>query len=171
MASPAPKSDPQPENHPLIKEFLVEYQDALDCAKRSKETTDTEAWRGLYCEHYKAHVKARQAVADRLENLAERLKESGWTEEDEKAVKDEVKAAVETRQSEDHFKRSTVFPIRMPVNRMAELWSGFQGRAANLASSQPMFGQEVLEELRRVYAALPKASFDDQTGAVVIETV
>ena len=167
-ALPEPKSERQPENHPLIKEFLVEYRDALGQAKASKETTDTEAWRSLYAEHYKQDVRSRHAVAERIRSLADTLKEEGWNEDDEKAVKDAVKEAVDTRESEEHFKRSTVFPIRQPVNRAAELWGSFQSRANNLATEQPMFGQEVLEELRRTYATLEKASFDEQTGRVVI---
>lgn len=168
MAQPLKRENPEPNNHPLIKEFLVEYREAVDGARRSQATTDTEAWRSLYGEYQRSSVKTRQAIAAQLTTLAEGLEQSGWDEDQEKDAKDQIKAAIEVRQAEEHFKRQTVNPIRLPVRRCEEMWSDFQHRAADLAIAQPMFGHEVLERLRELYASLPKVAFDEEKGVVTV---
>lgn len=40
--------------------------------------------------------------------------------------------------------------------------------ASAFAINQPMFGQQVADELRRVMAMLPKVSFDEETGRVIV---
>lgn len=160
----------KPQDHPIIKEFIVNYLNAMEDVEAAKQTTDTPAWQTIYGEQMKEAVKTRHRIHDQLEQRAETLKEDGWSEDDEKAVKDLVKSAVELRIGAEHFKRAVVTPLKLPVDKAHMVWDTAKSRAQNFAVESPMFGTDVRDELHRVYESMPKASFSDTTGTIAIKT-
>jgi len=157
-----------PSKHPIITEFYTHYEAAIEQARLSSLVTETERWKGIYHEHRRNLIRARKEIAGAVSTLAELLEQRGWTEENEKSAKDSIKDAVSLREAETHWRRQTLDKITSAVESCEAVRRDALNKATSFATSQPMFGQQVLDELRRVMAVLPKASFDEETGCVIV---
>lgn len=163
------QTEPQvPSKHKIITEFYERYEAAVEQARLSALTTDTDRWKAIYAEHRRDLVRTRKSIAAELQTYTEQLEQHGWGESSEKAVKDLIKLAVELREAETHWRRQTLDKMTAAVEQCESVRRNAMNDASAFAINQPMFGQQVADELRRVMAMLPKVSFDEETGRVLV---
>jgi hypothetical protein len=94
--SASPQRRPDNSNKPVdpIVTFREKYAEALISAVVSAEHTATEGWGKLYLGHQQAQRDRRRDMAKELKTLAVTLEDSGFTEDDEKALAEIKKASV-----------------------------------------------------------------------------
>lgn len=156
-------------NQTIVDDFVKEYQRAWMDVEKAKETTDTEAWQSLYANHIRDITKRRIAIAEKLTELAEVMKASGWDEELEKAAKDEVKNAVEMGESELQWRVQVVSPLCSSVEFADRLVDDIRKKVAQESIARPMFNAQLTSQLEAELQALPIARFNEQTGVIEVE--
>jgi hypothetical protein len=157
-----------PQKHKIITDFYERYEQAVEQARLSAVTTDTDRWKAIYAEHRRDLIKARKSIASELQTYTEQLEQHGWGEATEKAVKELIKSAVELREAEHHWRRQTLDKMTAAVEQCESVRRNAMKDASAFAVNQPMFGQQVADELRKVMALLPVVSFDEDTGRVLV---
>ena len=169
MAAAATKAATKAKEDEAVLRFEDAYREALAEARVSAEHTATEGWQGLYGEHRKADRKARQDLAGRLRWAAETIESRHLTEEEEKIVKDAIKAAVELRETAEVFDRKTVEPVRRCVERCKQVIDDAKAAAERAESSAPLTSRGVGDRIRAAIAAVPAVKWDAEKGRVVVE--
>lgn len=155
--------------HSLVREFIDTYKDSLPAAERAAAMTCTEKWQEMYGERRKEDIRARASIATRFRNHADLLEKQGWDEDDEKEVKALLKEATEHLKDEQTWNKQTLSRVLNPIRRLKDIHKDYQQRAQNMAVQQPMFAQQLGEQLEEAYKGLPHAEFNKETGVITIE--
>lgn len=167
MAAAATKALAKIEDAAVLK-FREAYDEALAEARISAEHTATQGWQSLYAEQRKADRKERRRMAVDLKDLADRLEQRGWTVEDEKALGDLRKAAIEARERADVFDRETVEPVKRCVERCNRVIEDAKIAADRAESSAPLTSRGVADRIRDAIASVASVSWNAEKGLVVV---
>lgn len=166
-AEKAPR--PADNSNDLIGKFRADYGIVLQEARVSAEHTATFGWQGLYAARKRKDRDSRRNLAESLKAKAELLETVGWSEDDEKAVKDIAKSSLEMREAETVFERTVVDRVAQPVFECDRIRREYRNRAANEERSAPLHnvGLEALTEAE--IARQPTPIFNRETGVVEIK--
>ncbi len=169
--SASPQRRPDNSNKPIdpIVVFREKYADALASAVVSAEHTATDGWARLYLGHQQAQRERRRDMAKELKALAVLLEDSGFTEDDEKALAEIKKASVSLRESQIVFEMDTIGPVREPALICDRLRNEAMNEAARIEHEAPMMHIGLEATMQMEVAGVDKPRWDAATGRIVIE--
>ena len=164
-----PNPDPSPnQKMDPVSLFLHNYAKALELVRVSRDHTDTEGWQTLYANHTKALRDNRRRLAQDMAALAEKLEKTGLDEDDEKAIADIKKAAVEMREAEQHWQRQTADPVSNPARVCQQMRLDALANARSVEAREPLIHAGLTLIMQEAMDAQPRATFDEETGRVGI---
>lgn len=152
----------------LIERFRTAYAPALADAEVSAEHTQTEGWQRLYGTHRESGRAKRREIAKRLRRLATQLEDFGWSEEDEKSVKDAAKESAELTAEDAVFDREAVDRVRAPVQKCERIVREFVGEAERVERDAPLHAKGTTDALKSEIATHRHPDWSDETGMVVM---
>lgn len=169
--SAAPQRRPDNSKQPIdpIVVFREKYADALAGAVVSAEHTATEGWAKLYLGHQQAHRERRRDMAKELKALAVTLEDSGFTEDEEKALAEIKKASASLRESGQVFETDTIGPVREPALICDRLRNEAMNEAARIEHDAPMLNMGLEHTMQMEVAGVDKPRWDAATGRIMIE--
>lgn len=167
-ALPNSNPAPGPSNKDIVLRFREHYSAALADAAVSAEHTATEGWQKLYSGHKRASKDHRREWAKRLKNAATRLEDFGWSEDDEKGVKDLVKEAAELRENEEGWQVQVVDPVTAPVSACERICIEHINEAARIEADSPLHSIGLVETMRLEVAKQPKPVWNADAGTVTL---
>lgn len=158
---PSDSSDP-------VQQFERRYAVALDKARSAASMTAEPAWEEMMSARIAAEKAARASLSKELAGLAETLDSRGWTEEEEKAAKDAIRAAIEARAENDVFTRQVIDPVTAPVRECQEVINSAVRHAEKLQRDQPLIHRNIDREMQDAVDAVAKPVYMANLGIVVI---
>lgn len=114
-AMPNRDNNPIDRRRDLVTTFRDEYAMALDEARVSAAHTATDGWKRLYGAHQAACLDKRRDLSKQIKIHANTLEIVGWSEEDEKAVKDLAKDSATLRDTIAAFDRAVTERVTASV--------------------------------------------------------
>ncbi len=164
--SAEPSKRPDNQKIDIIKQFQEEYTAAIADARISEEHTQTDGWQKLYGNERRDEQQTRRRLCGELEQAAERLQLVGSTEDDEKALAEIKKGMTAMRERRDSFDRTTVAPVKEPVDRCERVAEKFSSSAKYAEQNAPLHNVGLEHLMRDAIAGCPKASWNEDAGRV-----
>ena len=163
-------SDNAPNQSDPIKRFHAEYAEAIADVAVSADLTKQAGWQSLYAQHREADRKTRRGIAGSARILADKVEDFGWSEDDEKAIKELAKQSAERRDTNAAFERECVDRVLEPLRWCDRVIETFRNQAARDESAAPLVHIGLVELMASAIKSVRKATFDSETGVVSIDT-
>lgn len=160
----------QPNRHSdVIQRFREEYQHALSDALTSAEMTATGGWQAHYENHRKTISQSRVDLAKKLKAYALTLESVGTSEEDEKAVKELVKGATETRERDEQYTRLVVGPVLETVQNCRRIIDKYTHEAQREERESPLHNVGLAKIMEHEIGKHKHVHWDGATGRVIVQ--
>jgi len=168
-ASPAPSNGPKGHDAEVfIAEHQAHYSEAIDRAREAATTTQTPAWLANYATQVKMHERV---VTDQLKSIdaaRERIGGSDTNEDDEKAVKDAVKALADERIRFAAWRARAVNVYKLSAEKCIEIKEKAMRAAQNAERESPLINSGLAGRVGAIINKWPDASWDDELGRVEV---
>jgi hypothetical protein len=169
MADAARKRDEGPRsNKAIIERFRDEYKAGMEEAKIAEDLTNTDGWRSVYRAHFDTIKSTRREQAKRLKMYAERLDSTTLTEDDEKDVKDLMKASASLRDRMAAFQFDTVVPATKCVGALEKIRERFKREAEVIEENDPLHSIGLADLMKAEIRRVPWPTFDPESGVVTV---
>jgi hypothetical protein len=162
LPSPSPKEPAE------VTKFRRDYEEALTHARVSVEHTATDGWQNLYGSHQDAIQRARKGIADSLNSILEPLRLRHLTEDEEKALGDIKKEAIELRERDESFRRQTIEPVISPMDECAAVIEAARSSARAAEREFGLGNRGLIEVMETVIDTMPRVKFMTASGKLVI---
>jgi len=155
--------------HEWIAQAQENYSIAITEAREASETTVTPAWSDNYRAQRAFHDKIIRDLSASIENGAKRIADFDSTEDDEKEIRDAVKAMQEERIRYSAWKSRAVAPYQSKAERCIELLESVQRNARNVQEAEPLIWFGVVDVVGKIIAKWPTAHWDSKDGIVTVK--
>lgn len=152
----------------IVRKFEEEYAGPLEDSRVSAEHTATHGWQNLYQRHRKMRASTITTMGKQLRELADTLEAFGWTEDNEKSVKDLAKQSAELRAADAIFEQRFISRIVEPVRACERIIERYSGEARREEESNPLIAKGTIGIMAEAIESCDKPSWDDATGVVTI---
>lgn len=153
----------------LIGRFLEAYDIALEEARASAVTTETERWQQLYADH-RDHLRKQCAeLARNLRAIADTAERGHMHESDEKELGEVKKASLALRELHYAFEFQTVSPVKKPVDDCENIISNARNNARQQEEQAPLVNRGLLDEMGHAIKTVHRVRWDAEKGRVLIE--
>lgn len=152
----------------IISRFRDRYEEALTQARMHAKHTETEGWQALYS-GFKASCRERLAAcAKSLRGKADTIELVGTHEELEKDVGEEKKVLAAIRTEMNAFDQNTVQPIKQCTADCQQIITEAMSQARRDENETPLVNLGIEDLMRDAVASVPKVTWDEELGTVVI---
>lgn len=163
-----PQDRPANAKTDIIMDFRSEYLGALADAQVQAEHTKTEGWRHLFSEHRKKLKDGRATLAKQIRMLAGVLDQFGWSEDEEKSVKDIVKESAQLRGTDMVFDSEVIARVQKPVTTCEKIARDYMSKAEGMERDAPLHNVGLAELMRLEVKKHPKPVWRPDDGMVEI---
>lgn len=153
----------------VVGRFLEAYDVALEEARASAVTTETERWQRLYADHRDYLRKMYGENARALRDIADVFERGAMGEASEKELGEVKKASLALRELHMAFQTQAVAPVRKPVTDCENIISTARNIARDQEEKAPLVNRGLLEEMNNAIKTVARVRWDEERGRVVIE--
>lgn len=169
MSKQPNKKDLHEKAEAFVAEKQMAYSDAITAARAASETTNTPAWLENYAIEMESHQRVINGHCDVIVNSAKFMQITGVDEEQEKAIKTEVKGLSEERIRHDAWHDRTVYPYSSKVDTCKDILKSIAHDARDAEDKNPLVYRGFADAVAEITNTWPKAHWDKKTGIVKID--
>ena len=151
-----------------IDTFRRVYAEAFSDAEVAARHTATEGWGRLWAAHHDDVRDARRLVGKATHALADQMQDFGWTEDDEKAMKELAKRSADLRARAAAFRTEIVERIEQAVTTCQRVIEDFHRSARRAEEDAPLLNAGAADRAHAETARVPKARWNAIDGVVEI---
>ncbi len=167
-----PKSnrpDPEEQVDLWIAEREQKYGAMLDGCRLAAETTKTEAWKANYSAQTKAHRDAVKSQCTEIDFVNKRIISADTSEDDEKSLKECVKALADERGRYDAWRARAIAPYEIGAKNAQEYRSETIANARRDEKDKGLIYHGLGDAVTTRVKSWPIVSWDDIAGLVSVE--
>lgn len=159
---------PQPNQSDPIKRFRQKYAEALGDAHDAARLTDEATWQRMYHQHREQIQKERDVGAKLIRTHAESLQRGLLSDDDMKAVRDELKAEDARKAAIFCFERDVLARVKEPEEQARKLLDKMRLQIRQDEENAPLTTRRRLERLKVAMANVTPIRWNQDTGMVSI---
>lgn len=151
-----------------VADFERKYEEILDLARESAKMTEEPAWQRMYHQHREQVQKERDIGAKILRNHAESLQRGLLSDDDMKAIKDELKAEDARKAAIFCFERDVLARVKEPEEQARKLLDKMRLQIRQDEENAPLTTRRRLERLKSAMANVTPIRWNQDTGMVSV---
>lgn len=163
-----PEETPSNKKSDPVSRFRESYANALADAEVQATHTKTEGWQRLYANFHRENRDKLASVSKRFRHFADTLELAGTHEELEKEVGEMKKELTSIRTEKTAFEENTTRPVKQCALDCQQIITEAISTARRQEQDAPLVNVGLEHLMRDAVAAVPKVSFDNESGVVTI---